>query len=107
MGLLVQQEPEEEEMNHVATSVGDLPGATPPGCDQVCLPSSNSVYAVASGDVSALPVLLLHFVARSAIVGLGLAAVGFRGKQLVAGSVAAGAAFEVSLFGWALWAKRT
>ncbi len=92
-------------MNTIADSVGDLPGATPPGCNQSCLPSSNSVYAVVSGDTGAIPLLLLHYAARSAIVGLGLAVAGFRGKQLVLGSALAGAAFELSLLGWVVWKK--
>lgn len=92
-------------MDNVAASVGDLPGATPAACQQVCLPSSNSVYAVVSGDVEALPVLLLHYVARSSIIGLGLAAAGLRGRKLLASSAMAGAAFEVSLLGWVLWQK--
>lgn len=92
-------------MRASAASVGDLPGATPPGCNQSCLPSSNSVYAVVSGETGAIPVLVLHYVARSSIVGLGLAAAGFRGKQLLLGSALAGAAFELSLLGWVWWQK--
>lgn len=63
------------------------------------------MYAVVSGDTSAIPVLLLHYAARSAIIGLGLAVAGFRGKQLLLGSALAGAAFETSLLGWVLWKK--
>lgn len=92
-------------MNTTAASVGDIPGATPPGCQEHCLPSSNSMYAVVSGDTGAIPMLLLHYVARSSIVGLGLAVAGFRGKQLVLGSALAGAAFELSLLGWVVWKK--
>jgi hypothetical protein len=93
-------------MKSVAASVGDLPGATPPGCNQACLPSSNSVYAVVSGETRAIPVLVLHYAARSAIVGLGLAAAGLRGKELVVSSALAGAAFELSLLGWVLWHRK-
>lgn len=63
------------------------------------------MYAVVSGDTGAIPMLLLHYAARSAIVGLGLAVAGFRGKQLLLGSALAGAAFEASLLGWVLWKK--
>lgn len=91
-----------EELN----AVGDLPGETPSWCNQLCLPSSNSVYAVVSGDTKAIPVLLLHYAARSTIIGIGLAAAGIRGKQLLLGSIAAAGAFEASLLTWALWKRR-
>jgi len=94
-------------MHSLGESVGALPGSTPAGCEQVCLPSSNSVYAVVTGDVGAVPILALHYVARCAIIGTGLWVAGFRGRQLVAGSAMAGAAFEASLAAWVLLNKRT
>ena len=87
-------------------AVGDLPGETPSWCNQQCLPSSNSVYAVVSGDTKALPILFLHYAARSTIIGIGLAAAGIRGRNLLLGSIAAAGAFEVSLLTWAIWKRR-
>lgn len=79
-----------------------VPGARPASeCrDTICLPSSNSAYALMSGVPGALPSLALHFVGRSAVIGTGLWFGGFRGRDVVKGAVAGAALFEVSLLIW-------
>jgi hypothetical protein len=69
------------------------------------LPSGPPATALLSGDWSALPSVLGTTVARAALVGTGLLAVGERTH--VARNAAAGAiAIEVFVLAWAAWKLR-
>lgn len=50
--------------------------------------------------------MAVHFLGRSAIVATGLFAAGFRGKELVKGSVGGALVMEASLLVWAMFKKR-
>lgn len=71
----------------------------------VTLPSGESATDVVEGKPGATGRLLVHYLGRSAIVGLGLAFVGVRGLDLVKYSLAAAGAIEVFVLGYA-WSKR-
>lgn len=75
------------------------------GCP-ACLPSSNSAYRFITQQEGSLPLILLHFAGRSAIVATGLAIAGLRGDQLLKASVVSGAAIELSLLTWAYFKAR-
>lgn len=60
------------------------------------LPSQTSMHALVGGDLSAAPMVALHWLGRAAIIAAGMAAVGERnGRTLVAGSLGASAAIEL------------
>jgi hypothetical protein len=61
----------------------------------VCtLPSGQSACRLMQGDWNALPTVLLHMLGRSAIIGVGCYAAGFRGRDLVKASLAGATAIE-------------
>lgn len=63
------------------------------------LPSGKSAQDLIDGRPGALAVVLAHLALRSMIGGLGLALVGFRGRDLVLGSLAVGASIELFVVG--------
>jgi hypothetical protein len=71
----------------------------------VTLPSGESASDFVAGKPGATGRLLFHFLGRSALVAVGLAVVGVRGKELVAYSLAAAGAIEVFVLGYA-WLHR-
>jgi len=50
--------------------------------------------------------MAVHFLGRSAIIGAGLFAAGFRGKELVKGSMGGALVMEASLLAWAMFKRR-
>lgn len=75
-------------------------------CNRTCLPSSNSAYAVVHGIPGGLLSMGIHFLGRSAIIGTGLLAAGFRGKELLKGAVGGALVMEATLLTWALFQKK-
>lgn len=67
----------------------------------VVLPSGESASDFIAGKPGATGRLLFHYLGRSALVGVGLAIVGVRGKELVTYSLAAAGAIEVFVLGYA------
>lgn len=66
------------------------------------LPSASSAEALVRGEPGALPRVLVHSAGRALLVGLGLALVGFRGKDLVKGAVGGSLAIEGFVLAYAL-----
>lgn len=87
----------------LAAAIGDVPGARPlVACKRsTCLPSSNSAYALMAGVRGAAPSVVLHFTGRALVIATGLWIGGFRGKDVLLGSVAGATLFEASLLVWA------
>lgn len=71
----------------------------------VQLPSGESASDFIAQKPGATGRLLMHYLGRSALVAVGLAVVGVRGKDLVAYSLAAAGAIEVFVLGYA-WLHR-
>lgn len=69
------------------------------------LPSSKSAEALVRGEPGSLQTVFLHWLGRSAIIGIGIAAAGERHK-VVAQALAGGAAIEVAVLLWALQQKQ-
>lgn len=69
----------------------------------VALPSGESASDFIERRPGATGRLLFHYLGRSALVAVGLAAVGVRGEKLVQYSLAASAALEVFVLGYAWW----
>lgn len=68
------------------------------------LPSSKSAEALLRGDPGSVPAVFIHWLGRSAIIGIGMLAAGER-KQVAAQALAGGAAIEISVLLWALKQK--
>lgn len=75
-------------------------------CNQTCLPSSNSAYAVVHDIPGGLLSMGIHFLGRSAIIGTGLYVAGFRGKEWLKGSIGGALVMEASLLVWAMFQKK-
>lgn len=71
----------------------------------VTLPSGESASDFIEGKPGSTGRLLFHYLGRSVLVGVGLAVVGVRGKELVKYSLAAAGAIELFVLGYA-WYKR-
>lgn len=71
----------------------------------VKLPSGESATEFLQGEPGSTWRLLSHYLARSAILGAGLAVAGARGKELVKYSLAGGAAIEAFVLAFA-WLNR-
>lgn len=71
----------------------------------VTLPSGESASDFIEGRPGSTGRLVVHYLGRSAIVGLGLFLVGVRGKDLVKYSLVGAGAIEVFVLGYA-WSKR-
>jgi len=72
-------------------------GGTTTSTPEVCptpLPSMSSAQALVDGIPGALPRVLAHTFGRACIIGAGLFISGFRGKDLMRGSIAGAAAIE-------------
>ena len=67
---------------------------------QAVLPSAESATAIVRGEVEALPTLALHWIGRSALVGLGMYAFGER-EKLPQQAMAGAAVIEASILLWA------
>lgn len=76
-----------------------------PGQLGVALPSGESASDFIAGRPGSTGRLLFHYLGRSVLVGVGLALVGVRGKELVKLSLVAAGAIEVFVLGYA-WTKR-
>lgn len=59
------------------------------------LPSMQSATALTHGDMKALPDVMGHLLGRAALMSIGLAFTGERGKDLVKKSLAGAVAIEV------------
>jgi len=70
-----------------------------------CLPSGDSARRIVNGDWSALPTATMHWLGRSALIGVGLAIAGLRGKQLVKGALLGATAIEAFVLTWAATRK--
>lgn len=71
----------------------------------IVLPSGESASEFIEGKPGATGRLIFHYLGRSVLVGVGLALVGVRGKELVTYSLAAAGAIEVFVLGYA-WYKQ-
>jgi hypothetical protein len=74
--------------------------------DSFCLPSGDAALRLMRGESGAWLDVGGTMLARGALMATGLAVAGFRGKQLVKGTVAAGLAVEAFVLGWAAWKNR-
>jgi len=54
-----------------------------------------SASALVKGDAGALPAVVLHWLSRAALIGIGLAVMGERGGPLVKKSLAGAAVIEI------------
>jgi hypothetical protein len=68
------------------------------------LPSGQAAYNLVSGDWSALLPVAGTMLARSALIGAGMALAGER-KHLVRNAVAGGAAVETFVLAWAIYRR--
>jgi hypothetical protein len=66
-----------------------------------CLPSGDAALRLMRGQPGALVEVAGTMVARSALMATGLAVAGFRGRELLKGTVAAGLAVEAFVLAWA------
>ena len=64
------------------------------------LPSSTSAADLIEGKPGSLGRAFLHTVGRATLIGTGLYAAGYRGKDLVKGSIAASLAIEAFALVW-------
>ena len=65
------------------------------------LPSGDAADRLVAGAPGGLTSVALTTAARAALVGSGLLLAGFRKKELLRGTIAATAAIEVFVLGWA------
>jgi hypothetical protein len=72
--------------------------------DTARLPSSQSAEALVNGQAGSLNTVILHWLGRSAIIGLGMIAAGER-KNVMKQAMAGGAAIEVAVILYALKKK--
>ena len=71
------------------------------------LPSGESAEAVVRGDVSAVPVAVLHTVGRAGLIGVSLAVAGMEAdRKLVKYSLAGAVGIEAFVLLWTWWNAR-
>lgn len=73
----------------------------------VSLPSGESASDFLEGKSGSAARLTMHFLGRSALVGVGLALAGLRGKELVKCSLAGSAAIEGFVLAYAAMHRET
>lgn len=73
----------------------------------VSLPSGESASDFLEGKSGSTARLALHYVGRAALIGVGLAVVGARGKELVKLSLAGSAAIEAFVLAYAAMHRET
>jgi hypothetical protein len=66
-----------------------------------CLPSGNAALALVRGDLGAGKEVAKSLALRGALAALGLAAVGFRGAQILSGTIGVVLAIEGGVLVWA------
>lgn len=71
------------------------------------LPSSTAAAELIAGDLAALPRVVLSTIGRAALVGVGLAVAGVRGRRLAVEAMAGAAGVEVFVLGFAAWKRHT
>jgi hypothetical protein len=71
------------------------------GVSDSALPSGNAALRAVRGEKGGWIDVASTMLARSALMATGLAIAGFRGKQLLKGTVAAGLAVETFVLAWA------
>lgn len=76
-----------------------------PPAGAVCLPSGDAALRLMRGQPGALFEVAGTMLARSALMASGLAVAGFRGRELLKGTVAAGLAVEAFVLAWA-WSNK-
>lgn len=69
------------------------------------LPSASSAEDLVAGKEGSLPRVVFHLVGRSALIGLGIAVAGARGKKLIVYSLAGGASIEAFVLAYAAFHK--
>lgn len=71
-----------------------------------CAPGSQNAQAALRGDGNAQLLELFYAAERMGLVGLGLAATGAKGKQLLHGAIAGGLAVECFVLSYAAFRNR-
>jgi hypothetical protein len=85
-------------------SLADNEPEKPSSCP-AALPSGDAAIRLMRGEPRAAFAVAGTMLARSALIGTGLAVAGFRGANLLKGTIAAGLAVETFVLAWA-WVKK-